>query len=68
MSRCKGNIPVGTKVDRAMREFVESEADRLGVTISDFLRRLLLRYREIRAENAACDHCGQTVVMELTYS
>lgn len=68
MNRCQGSIPVGTKVDQPMREFVENEADRLGVTPSEFLRRVLLVYRESRAENTPCDHCGQPVVIELTYS
>lgn len=68
MNRCQGSIPVGTKVDRPMREFVESESDRLGVTPSEFLRRLLLVYRQSRAEDTACDHCGEPVVIELTYA
>jgi hypothetical protein len=67
MNRCQGSIPVGAKVDRAMREFIEGEAERLGMTVSEFLRRLLIMYRESRAENTPCDHCGQPVVMELTY-
>lgn len=67
MNRCQGSIPVGAKVDRAMREFVDGEAERLGMTVSEFLRRLLIMYRESRAENTPCDHCGQPVVMELTY-
>jgi len=68
MQRCQGSIPVGTKVDRPMREFVENEGDRLGMTTSELLRRLLLTYRESRAENTPCDHCGQPVVIELSYS
>jgi len=50
-----------------MREFIEDEAERLGMTVSEFLRRLLIMYRESRAENTPCDHCGQPVVIELTY-
>lgn len=68
MNRCYGSIPVGTKVDQPMREFVESEADRLGMSVSEFLRRVLIVYRESRAENTPCDHCGQPVVIELSYS
>jgi len=68
MNRCQGSIPVGTHVDRSMREFVETQSERLGVTVSEFLRRLLLMYRQSRAENTACDHCGEPVVMQLTYS
>lgn len=51
-----------------MREFVENESDRLGMTPSELLRRLLLVYRQSRAENTACDHCGEPVVIELTYT
>ena len=68
MNRCQGSIPVGTKVDQPMRSFVEDECDRLGVTTSEFLRRVLLVYRESRAENTPCDHCGEPVVIELSYS
>lgn len=68
MNRCQGSIPAGTKVDRSMYEFIEKEAERLGVTLAEFIRRLLLMYRQSRDENTACDHCGEPVVMELTYS
>ena len=68
MNRCQGSISVGTKVDRSMREFVEHESDRLGVTPAEFVRRVLLLYRQSRAEETACDHCGEPVVMELTYA
>jgi hypothetical protein len=50
-----------------MREFVESEADRLGMSVSEFLRRVLIVYRESRVENTPCEHCGQPVVIELTH-
>lgn len=68
MNRCVGTISVGTKVDREMREFVENEADRLGVTPSEFLRRLLIEYRESRKGNRLCEHCEQQAVIELKYS
>ena len=55
-------------MDESMRVFVEKESDRLGVSVSEFLRRLLIVYRESRAENTPCDHCGESVVIELTYS
>jgi hypothetical protein len=51
-----------------MREFIENESERLGVTPSEFLRRLLLVYRESRAENMACEYCGEPAVIELSYS
>lgn len=68
MDRCVGTLSVGTKVDRSMREFVESESDRLGISPAEFLRRLLVTYRESRDGNTACDHCGESVVLELTYA
>jgi hypothetical protein len=55
-------------VDREMREFIENEADRLGVTPTEFMRRLLEVYQESRAGNAPCDYCGEPVVIELTYT
>lgn len=68
MERCQGTIPVSTKVDRPMREFIEQEADRLGVTPSEFLRRLFIVYRMSRAGEMACERCGHEQVIELTYS
>jgi len=66
MPRCIGSIPVSTKVDRDMREFVENESDRLGVTPSEFLRRVLLIYQLSRAEQLTCNGCGQPQVIDLT--
>jgi len=66
MSNCFGNIPAGTKVDSSMREFIDAEAERLGVSNSEFMRRLLEFYRESRREQMDCPHCEDTVVMDLT--
>lgn len=68
MSRCQGSIPLSTKVDRPTREFIENEADRLGVTPTELMRRLIETYRESRSGNAPCEHCGEPVIIELTYS
>jgi len=67
MSRCQGEIPLATKVDKPTREFVEDEAARLGVSKTEFLRRLLETYRESRAGSTPCEHCGEPVVIELSY-
>lgn len=67
MSRCQGEIPVAAKVDRPTREFVEDEAARLGVSRSEFLRRLLDTYRESQSGNAPCEHCGEPVRIDLSY-
>lgn len=68
MHRCQGSIPVGAKVDEEMRVFIEEEAERLGVSVSELLRRLFITYRESRAENTACEHCGSATVIQLSYS
>lgn len=65
MSRCLGTVPVGTKVDREMSEFVTEEASRLGVSRAEFQRRLLELYRDSRAGNTVCEHCGEPSVMQL---
>lgn len=65
MSDCIGEIATGTKVDRGMREFIDAESERLGVSNSEFHRRLLDLYRESRRETVDCPHCSDTVVFDL---
>lgn len=60
-----GDLPVASKVDREMLEFVDSEAERLGVNRAEFIRRLFELYRESRRENLECPSCEQTVVFNL---
>lgn len=43
---CSGREPLGTHVNEEMAAFVEAEADRLDVSKSDFLRLLLVAYRD----------------------
>lgn len=65
MSRCQGDIPAGTKIDRDMLEFIEADAARLGISKAEFFRRLLELYRESRREEVGCPYCEQTVVFDL---
>lgn len=65
MSDCMGDIPVGAKVDRDMKEYIGSQAQSLGVSEAELLRRLLEFYRESQRENMDCPECGNTVVMDL---
>jgi len=65
MSDCLGDLSVATKVDREMLEYVDSEAENLGITRSEFLRRMLDLYRESRRENADCPECENPVVFDL---
>lgn len=63
MSRCQGQIPVATKIDRPMQEFVDDETERLGVTNAEYLRRLCELARESRAGETTCEHCGEHVAV-----
>jgi hypothetical protein len=65
MSTCQGDLPESTKVDGEMKEYIEGEADRLGVTKAEFHRRLLDLYRESRRENVECPHCAEKVKFDL---
>jgi negative regulator of replication initiation len=67
MSRCQGEIPVSAKVDRPTYEFVENEAAELGVSKTEFLRRLLDFYRMSQNGEMACEHCGGAAEMELEH-
>lgn len=60
-----GEIATGTKVDRDMREFVDAESERLGISNAEFHRRLLDLYRESRREAVDCPHCSSTVKFDL---
>lgn len=65
MAQCMGDVPCGTKIDQAMREFLEDEADRLGVTKAELHRRLLDFYRESRETDTPCPHCGEDITVKL---
>lgn len=65
MSECMGELPVTSKVDRDMLDYVDDEAARFGVNRAEFLRRLLEDYRESRRENLDCPNCGEAVVFDL---
>ena len=65
MSDCAGDLAVASKVDHEMLEYIDSEADRLGVNRAEFLRRLFDLYRQSRREQAECPSCDSAVVMDL---
>lgn len=66
MAECMGDIPAGTKIDQSMRDFLDNEADRLGVTNAELYRRLLDFYRESRENEPECPHCGEPITIDLT--
>jgi hypothetical protein len=63
MSECIGDVTAGTKVDQSMREFLNEEAARLGVTNAELHRRLLDLYRESREQEPECPHCGEPITL-----
>lgn len=65
MSRCRGNISVSSKIDKEMLEYIDAEADRIGVSRAEFLRRLLELYQSSRREQEDCPECGTPVVFDL---
>ena len=65
MSSCMGSVPVSTKTDRDTVEYLNSEAERLGVSRAEFLRRVFSLYRESRREQVSCPHCEETVKMDV---
>lgn len=48
-----------------MQEFLDAEADRLGVNRAELIRRLFDTYRESRREQMRCPHCEETIVLSL---
>lgn len=59
MSSCQGNITVSTKVDARTRQFIEDEEEKLGVTPSEFLRRVIELYKGSQEGALVCPCCGE---------
>jgi hypothetical protein len=65
MSDCIGDLSIGSRVDKGMQEFLDAEAERLGVNRAELVRRLFDSYRESRREQMECPHCEETIVLSL---
>lgn len=65
MAECMGDIPAATKIDQSMRDFLDNEAERLGITKAELHRRLLDFYRESRKTEPECPHCGEPITIDL---
>lgn len=64
MSECRGDLPVTAKVDQSMREFIDAEASRCGVTRAELVRRALDDFRDSRAGQLNCPECGQEIHLD----
>lgn len=65
MAQCMGDVPCGTKVDQSMRDFLDDEANRLGVSRAELVRRVLDFYRDTRQDDSNCPHCGDQITIDL---
>lgn len=65
MAQCHGELSCGARVDQSMQDFLDDEADRLGVSKAEVLRRLLDFYKESREDDPNCPHCGDEITIDL---
>lgn len=60
-SECIGRQTVTTKIDGETRRFLVEEAESLGVSNAEFLRRLIAAYRESQRGELRCPNCGGAI-------
>jgi type II secretory pathway predicted ATPase ExeA len=65
MAECIGTVSVGTQTDREMARYVRDEANDLGISQAEFLRRLLEHYRDSRKGELACPECDEQLRVSL---
>lgn len=65
MAECMGAVPLSTKIDREMGDFLDAEAERLGTTKAELLRRLLDFYRESIESETYCPDCDSRITISL---
>ena len=65
MAQCHGELSCGARVDQSMQDFLDEEADRLGVSNAEVLRRILDFYRESRESETNCPDCGTDITIPL---
>jgi negative regulator of replication initiation len=56
---CVGQQSLTAKVDKEMFDWVDTRADRAGVSRTEFLRRLLELYKASRERRVSCPSCGE---------
>lgn len=60
-----GTISVGAQTDRRTAKFVRDESNRLGISKSELIRRLIAHYEESRLGEHHCPNCGQELNISL---
>lgn len=64
MAKCHGQIPLTTKVDREMLEYIDRNAEQAGISRAEFVRRMLDLYRAAD-EAGECPECGTSLEFDL---
>lgn len=65
MSQCQGRETASTKVDRRTLQFLDDQAEQLGVSRAELLRLLIDHYHEAAAGNLRCPHCQNALRLDL---
>lgn len=61
MALCTGEVPLTAKVDEEMREFIDGEAARCGVSRAELIRRVFDDFKQSREGGLECPHCQKEV-------
>lgn len=65
MAQCIGTQSCGARIDSSMKEFLQTEADRIGTSSAELQRRLFDFYSKSRESNTPCPHCGRDITISL---
>lgn len=60
-----GTNSVGAGVDDDLASFLDDEAQRLGMTKTDVVRKILAFYQECRKGETPCPECGYDLEIEI---
>lgn len=58
-----GNLTLSTNVDEGMRRFIEEEAEKRAITVTEVVRRILDLYRTSVEGELECAHCTQCIYL-----
>jgi hypothetical protein len=62
---CKGTNTLSTRINDEMDEFVNDEADRVGATRAEYIRRLLKLIRSSQRAELRCPECSHVIIFPL---
>jgi hypothetical protein len=65
MAKCDGEIVTTVKTDREMRNYIEHRAEELGVSKTEFVRRIFDTHRAIVEGPTKCPDCGAELEVDM---